>query len=498
MKKGLKELFIDENQKKILAVFVTIAMIIILIPLFWISHYNFMSVDDYEYGLQSGAVWKETRSVLQVFIAQIAYAWDYYFEWQGTFFSEWLSTSLIGIFAEEAYFMGTYISLGGFVLAEYFLLMIAFRKILQADKYLSRIVALTCIAVQVLTVPSPCEAFFWFCSAILYTFCLAIAFCLITLWILFYFDNGKKRWKTRLLSTGIPILTVAVGGGNYIIGLVILLLYLACIAWFVYRKHSGRVYALAMGMLYLLVFCINVFAPGNSNRQDAVGHESLSAITSILMSLKEAAVYITENISFLSVVLAVLFFPVFVKMVKGKQYKWRFPLLVTLISFGIYAALFTPHIYAIGNLGPGRVQNLYGMTFWLWLYGNELYWVGWATRRLSEKGKIKNEEPKSYLLAIWTIGSIFLVIGLFLWDGKAISSNSALQSLRSGEAQTYYQEHQERLAILQNPEIKEAYVKPYTVLPYVLYFWDISYDIHDWANETVATYYGKDIVGYKE
>lgn len=78
-----------------------LALIAVLIPLFQIARYNFMSVDDYSYAMHSGQIYKETHSVWKVFAGQIAYVADYYKTWQGTYFSEWLTTSLMGHFLRK-------------------------------------------------------------------------------------------------------------------------------------------------------------------------------------------------------------------------------------------------------------------------------------------------------------------------------------------------------------------------------------------------------------
>lgn len=500
MKKDISRIWTEEFQKKILVLSVTVAFILLLIPLFWIAHYNFMSVDDYAYGLHSGNVWKETHSVWKVLIAQIGYTWDYYFQWQGTFFSEWLTTSVTGIFAENAYYMGTYFSLGGFIIAECWMLMTIFRLVLHADRAWSWVVSLIVIAMQFLMLPSPCEAFYWMCSAMLYTFCLAMAFCLIALWILVYYDGGSRKWKRNVLTISTTLVTIAVGGGNYIIGLVMVLLQVFCVAWYYYKKHPRRVWMTIMGILHLSAFLLNVLAPGNKKRQEFSSPSDLSAIESIMKSLWQSFHYLCDNMVFLTIVLMVLLGTVFVKMVKKCNYKFRFPLLVTLISFGIYAAQFVPTMYSMGMVGPARAQNLYSMTYWLWLFGNELYWIGWVSRQLEMRGRMKQTDrgqaKKSWIFATWLLGAVFMAVGVLQWDRTVVSSYNALCSLRSGEAQTYYQEYQDRLTVLHNPDIKEVFVKPFSVQPFVLYFGDISYDTNAVDNVDMATYFGKDIVGY--
>lgn len=71
---------------------------------------------------------------------------------------------------------------------------------------------------------------------------------------------------------------------------------------------------------------------------------------------------------------------------------------------------------------------------------------------------------------------------------------SAVRSLRYKEAQTYYEEYQERLAILEDDSIKAVYFEPYTCPPYLLFFGDITKDPDNWVNLTMSSYYDKDLV----
>lgn len=64
-------------------------------------------------------------------------------------------------------------------------------------------------------------------------------------------------------------------------------------------------------------------------------------------------------------------------------------------------------------------------------------------------------------------------------------------SLRTGQAQQYYSENQERLAVLENESLDEVYLNDFTYKPYVLYFDDIQEDPTDWRNRDTAAYFGK-------
>lgn len=472
-------------------------LIALLIPLFIIGHYNFASVDDIGYAKTAEAVWDETHSVIRTCLRQVSYAWDYWHTWQGTFAAEWFTTTAMGFFGRNAYYVGTYLSLGGFVLFELLLFMVILKKVMGADFFRAGIVSACVVSLQVLLTPVPVEAFFWFCGSALYTVTYNETAVLVTLLVLLYHCSASSgRWKRILLYTGIVLFTVLVSGGTYVTLVLMLLLYLFAVIWYWYRRNPGRWFVTAGMVLYLAGFLLNVLAPGNRARLSTAGAEGSSAVMAILLALKEAAFYVAGNAILPCMVLGVLFLPLFANIVKKKDYKYPFPFLVTMISFGVFAAQFTPTLYTLGITGAGRIQNLYRWTFYIWLYGNELYWVGWLYRRklLSPGSAEDGQAQRSYLLGGWTAGGLALCFTLYVWGGSTLTSLSAVDSLRRGQAQTYYKEHQERLAVLEDESIKVVRFEPFSCAPYLLFFGDITEDPEDWVNDAMSSYYGKDSV----
>lgn len=68
-----------------------------------------------------------------------------------------------------------------------------------------------------------------------------------------------------------------------------------------------------------------------------------------------------------------------------------------------------------------------------------------------------------------------------------------MRSLLWGEAATYKQEADERIAIL-NEKGNISELSEFTVRPHVLYFDDITEDEDNWKNQAVANWYGKEKV----
>lgn len=487
----------EEGQIRILLAGMILAAAMVLLPLFLIAHYNFRSADDYTFGQAAEAVGERTGSVFQVLKEQFFHTKDFYEDWQGTYFDVWLTGALLGIFGRNAYYVGTYLSLGGFVAAELTLFMLIMCRVLGGDRKQAAIIALGLICMQVLLTPVPSEAFFWFCGAVRYTFVYALSLFLMAVWIVLYYDRGRTGFKRILSVAGMLFLTVAVAGSNYVTGLVMMLCYFFGGLWFFIKKNRYR-YLMAAGVLvYLGAFLLNVAAPGNAVRQRASGTAHLPAVKSIILSLQTAGNYVLVNSILPCFILAALFAPLMIRILRRRDYRYPLPFLVTLFTWGIFAAQFTPNLYALGIAGTGRIQNLYRFTFYIFLYGNEFYWLGWFLRKNREQGdsvKEKGTGRSGLLLAGWLAGGGLFLLSLSVWGGSTVTSYSALQSLRRGEARQYWEEQQERLRILQDETVAEARLKPFSCAPYVLFFSDISRDGGDWLNQSVAEYFGKEKV----
>ncbi|MDR2043374.1 MAG: hypothetical protein LBQ15_03225, partial [Clostridium sp.] len=75
---------------------------------------------------------------------------------------------------------------------------------------------------------------------------------------------------------------------------------------------------------------------------------------------------------------------------------------------------------------------------------------------------------------------------------KDLSVYQACRSLYLGEAQAYAAEWEERLSVLNDPEIQDVSFKAFENRTYLLPFTDLKDDPqHRWVNAPMAKYYGK-------
>lgn len=532
-----------ENQEKLLAIFLSLVLVAVIVPMIMVAYYNFRSLDDYSFANMSERIWLETHSVIRTLWEQVLKSIELWDTWQGIYFGDWIMLSANAFWSRDAYYMSVYITLVAMIIGELTAGFVIFVKGLGSTVWQMLLACLPCILLQILLTPSPGEGYYWMCGAVAYTTTYAVSMVVLAVLISFIRQEGDCSYrKTIIMEAVVFALTFMMGGTNYVNAMFMLLVYVFMAIWCFYRRKKHRILMAVNTLWFLACFALNVFSPGTVARQSSQG-ESMPAVQAILRSFQEAAVYM-KTWTFLPVLLVMLFMiPVFWRIVssRGRKpdtasgpqssnvwqgYSYKFPLLVTMISFCIFAAHFTPCLYAMWGIGPHRVQNIYRFQMFILLFGNELYWIGWIrykwtlkkeqinsdTDNLKKDGSQKkrlmefpfqrlNLSPPrqtggikiSLLLpaGILATGIVFFLLYQY-YLGDRMPPICAALSIRSGEAQAYYDQNQERLKILEDDTIKEVYLDPLEIRPYLLYFGDISKNPHSWENEALAKYFGKD------
>lgn len=501
MKKILLKCMTQTVQIKIIAVLTIVIFICLLLPLLAISGYSVKQADDFSRYGDLEAVWQQTHSLWAVLKGSVLQAVQFWKDWQGTYFYVAFCSAILGVCGDQFYFVTTFLTMGSMIAGEMILFHVVLKKTLGADKYCTVILSLSCILLQILLMPAPAQGFFWLNGGILYMFAHGAAMILMALCICLWRDEGKNGKKVWYMEAAIILLSFMTGGSNYVTGLTTAIFYtfLILMAWVHKRVH--RRLLLADGVLYLFCFLLNLCAPGNGNRLAVIGDAGMtgySPIKSIIASFQEAAAYMCSWSILPFILGGILLLPFMIRIAKETKYKFRYPVIASIFAFCVYAAQFTPTLYTQGFIGEGRIQNIYRMAMVIWLYGNELYWVGHYVKRCEYSGQCnKTEEMTSYLLPGWCFGILCICFSMSIWGGTTVTSYSAWKALRTGEARQFKQAYDERIELLKNSREKEVYVDPFPVAPYLLYINDIGKDTEGEINRWVAVRFNKEKVGIK-
>ena len=488
------------SQKQIIFYISVLFLTVVAAPLFVIAHYGSMCADDYNFVMGAIDVWKSEHSVISLLSNRFSYAVNLYNSWQGTFSMEWLGSALMTVIVEDKYFLGAYLGIGSLIASQMLLFMLMGTKVLEADKYDTGIISCWLIAAQLLMIPYPVEAFYWLNATLLYTVGFS---CTVTLCTLFFILlRGTGKIGKVLTEIAICFLIFIIAFGNFVSALFGFSSFILLMFYVWMKKHPSRILISADFVLYTVFLVLNIIAPGNKRRMDVAGTEDAGAVKAVIKSLLAAAQYVVTNLYPTVIILLLMMLPFMIGAVKKKAFSgkktFRLPLLFSAVSFGLFASQFVPTMYSIGIIGAGRVINIYRHTVYILLFANLLYWTGWIMRRLYEEHPELDvnakKKGKSCLWQAFVLEFILYCFAAYFYGGSTITTVSALNSLCSGQAARYREEYLERLEILQDDSIKDAYLKPYSDPPYLIHLDDIKEDPSNWLNGGLAAYYGKDSV----
>ena len=476
--------------EKLLCALVLCGAAVTLIPVLWIGYYDVPCVDDFSFGASPHRAWLETGSLLAVLRAAAQNVHRWYMGWQGTFSAIFLMSLQPAVFSEGMYRLVPLIMVGGLAVGVLSFSWAFFRKWFGATRPQFLMVAAVWLLLSVQLAPSAVEAFYWYNGALYYTGFFSVSLVYFGLMILCVLTERASR---RRVYVGILcVLGIVLGGGNYVTALLSALVTVLALAVLT-AKRSGRWKCFVLPLVLLAgAFVVSIAAPGNQIRQAEL--ESPGALYAIGQSLIAAAASIGDNLDVLHLLVLAFLGIVLWRMAGNTAFQFPMPLLVGIVSFGLYAAQFCPPIYAMNNTGPGRLQNIIYDTFLLLATLNLFYVLGWIRShyRIASRNK-RPESAHGYSAGMLVaLGAAALLCCAAVPRETPITGTRALQALRSGAAEQYYQEYQQRREILEDETQTDVVLQPFTQRPYVLYFSDAVADPEDWRNEAMAHFYGKD------
>lgn len=486
-----------------------------LLPLLQIARYNVPSADDYSSAYQMHLAVENGTSLLG---AAWAHMTTDYQNLQGTFTAGFFGAFCPLAFHTMAYFIVPFIMIGGMTISLFYFMRQVLIRFVKART--TSVVCVTCFlttaAIQYL--PSPVEGFYWWSGALIYTGLFSLG--LLALGSTVHCIAVSSKYSPAWFAVT-AVLLFLTGGGNYptALGASILTVYLLIYVALTQRKKLPGFILLTVASVSGLL--TNVLAPSNLMRMqrefEGNPYEG-SIIQTINLSFRLGFQFLRQWTTFPVIVLLLCSVPFMYRSLRGSKFKFRFPPIVFVLSLCAYCALFAPTAYNYGWIGPQRYMNVVFFGYLLFLFGNVYYVVGWTRRSLIqclEKGGADIQALSANLESKWR----FCVVGLIVYltsfcimatmDNFYVDDNisykdhyssaqNAMVSLKDFSAQNYYATYRSRLQLLQDPNMKDVVLEPYSTKPPVLYFDDITTDSADWRNQLIAQYYDKDSVVLKE
>lgn len=488
-----------EKYEKYAAWFFFGLMILCLIPMSILGFYNHPLGDDFYYGSIVGKVWQETGNIFQVLATAFSETIKQYYTWQGTYSAMFLMHLIPNVWGDFFYKLYPTVLFLCFTGSTFYFTHTILCHVLKASKHLWILITSLLVLTFTQQVPLCGETFYWYNGSMYYTGFLA---CTFVFWGLLIKSLGKQSvWRTIVLS----LLAIFLAGGNYVSLLPTMIILVLFILYYTYlvvlRKSPKGLTLISLCLIAFFLFggfLISAAAPGNAVRQATA--TQLSPIRAVLKAIYQNSRYCLYWNGIWSLLFFIFVTPAYLRIIKKSTWKFRYPVLVCGLIFGIYCSSSCPPFYAQSNGGAARVFCLVYYLMILALAMIYFYVLGAIYRLLESKKtwKLATASPlKKMLLLQSSLAIVFLLLLLVRpWSESYVKPHAvtALQVLSNGEAAYYEKQYQARLAILEDDSILDVTFAPYDVpesLVNLLYLGDISTDASHDVNRNMATLYRK-------
>lgn len=490
MKSEFKKFVEWKPDSRLVAFGFAVMLILLLVPLFRIAIYSTPWYDDYMYGKFVKNFLAQEYSLKSALDGAIYCAKTEWYAWQGTFSSAILMSMSPFAWSEELYFLGPVFLITILPVSVCVLMKVLVRDVLKADRAFA--VTLQCItaAMVVVLIHTPQQGFFWYNGGVHYVGMHSFLLLLVAACIKLLSGAGKVSSIFLVLWTLVG--AVLAGGGNYVTTLQGLLLVLSLVALGILLRIRRTILLTPSLVIYAYVFYKNVSAPGNSVRSGFFRASGLGMkpLPAVLHSFTEAFNCLGRFTGWMTLAIMVLLVPVIWQGVQKLNFRYRYPGLLLLWSFCLYATGFTPSLYSMGHGGLGRTLNAVKITYQLLLIINEVYWIGWICEKRKKSGKSVAAEGAPFLFYP-AMGLIMLGIFAVTPDKEgSYSSYTAYHYVHTGEADNYYREYLKRVDTIKNGG-SEVVVEPYYFRPWILCAGDLGEDPANEANAAIANWYNK-------
>lgn len=481
------------RSKKIIEILKYFVLLLMLMPVLYISRYARPVLDDFDYGLFVQPSVENGINILGI----LKGAWEsccyMYKTWQGTYSSCFIMPLHPGILDEKLYGLTTWILVGMLFVAFWLLFKVVKKNCFEKRELKSVYWALLSTVVLALGMPYPVEGLYWYVGAMHYIPWVATTVINMVIVIeLYYSDNDKKNIGLLTASCVISFIT---SGGNQCTAFANILLLLLISVLFVVKKKSWNI--VSSLIVAVIGFVIMWIAPGNDVRQSHFNPPGV--IGTIIAGAKYAVKYSLEWSNLILVAVIVLFLPLIMKIAKKLKDSilCRYPLITVLSSIMVFCGMLCVPYYGTGQMGPYRLINIIWVYFVVAVIFDACCILGSLERKYSilELFEKISESQSCYIKGIIFIACAGLV---FCFSSSNIEMDStayeAVKEILRNEAQAYAEEFDERLEIYVDDSVKEVVLSPLTSHPRLLFMEDLSDDSSYWTNQSVAKYYDKDSV----
>jgi len=485
-----------------IAVFMGIIFLVSLIPVCYLSFVNRASGDDLGYGTYTRVAWMGTHSLIAVGKAIKQTIIQFYYGWQGTWFSIFLFTLQPEVFSDSAYVIVAFIMIFLWTGSTILLFREALIRKCGFDKGSFWLVTVLFLLISIQYIPSTKSSIFWFNGCAHYL--IPFAMCqLLFYFLLRYGDSFKTKYFIAIL-----IIMTLLGGANYQAALFALIIsvYSGMVSWI--TRRNKKILLLTVPIITEMIgLMISMKAPGNKVRGgEDFGFSTGRGINTILVSFRQGATDIgsyAENKPLVIAGLVLLFLFLLEGAVKRKtgieqkesnidrkKKKW-FAAGIIGGAWCLYCAMQAPAVYA----GVEFSSGVYNMNYQCFLLMSMTVFLVLA-ELLAEYLVYQKHLSSEYIHKVAVIpGFLLCAFAIIVCRGTIRNSTSwkCMEYITSGQAADYKWQMDLQTSLLETDE-KDI------VLPFInddqgpLMQMPVTDDPDSYTSSTTARFYQKNSV----
>lgn len=481
----------ENKYHKVLSWLVTVSFIISLIPVFYLCSYVHASGDDYHYGTLTHAAWLDTHSLWEVFKAGWQTIVNFWYGWQGTWFTIFLMTLQPEVFSPNAYWIVPIVMVGINVAATSLLTRYLLVKRLGMHKSSWCVLNVLMMVAMIQFFPHVKSGIFWWNGAVHYIVPWVLAMLAIYgFWG--YIDTKKFHyWLIALLSM------FGLGGSSYLSALLapIILIYL----WIIFGRKRKYSFWLGIPLVVEAIgLVVSFVAPGNSVRGGdefgfSVGKVCITIGMCFLESIKTFETYIVE-----SPFLFLLFWVAGIAAWEAWNYakpifKFSYPLLFVLLMYCTWCAMFAPQLYS-GAEVSGGVPNTIMQVFIFTVFADIIYVLGWLYKKLEQSDRLMAlQQFRKIVYPV--VGLVVILIAVFCKGTlKETTFFNCVEYVVSGQADDYKMQMDERMAIMLDDSQRDVELPAMNPEQGPIMHMEVMEDPEAWTNVVIRNFYRKERV----
>lgn len=489
-----------ENATKIINALCVAAAILVVLPLLILGHFDYPSADDWSLGKLTSKAVQNGEGIVGVLKQAVNSVILWREKGEPRFSAAFLGTLQPGIWGEHFYRITPWLMIGSLFFSEILLCGYFLKNEERLNKKMILPIVIPSLMIQILCVPYPVETFYWYVGGINYTFAFGLSLVLFYLFLRLKDGNMKKAKTICFMILG-GLLAFIIGGNNYSASLSSACLFVSLSISLLYKDRDAFVRTMPITVFEVLGLILCLVAPGNQIRlNDEFGGTTTGAAYAILMSLWRTFTNIYSWTRLKMLLLMILTAPFMWKALKRTKHTFRYPVIFTLFTFGIYASQIVATMYVDGTTGGRRVADILYYGYHVWFLLNMGYWIGWVQRQKWAEKHCGLQSVKDWLnprLAIWFCVTGILLAGVVgTLELKSLSTYRACVWLVKGYAFDYAQAWEARLEVLKDDLIQEVYFDPLPGYEELVFYTDLQQG-ENWVNKACAEYYNKEYVGLK-